>query len=364
MAIILREPAHTHDAMQRARWFIAVARAKLGHAQRQVPIAFQTLIIDLHMARAVHGLERVDGFFARVILVNFDDEHILLVFFPVTRRFPQFAVHNLRRIYLDIAARILLATHVILQLGVNPPAVGMPEHLTGGLFLHMEQVHFTTQFAVIALGGLFQHMQVLFQVIAVLEGHAIDALQHRVLAVAAPIGTRHIHQLERVTGHLAGMLEMRTTAQILPIPVPIHADGLAIIGDRMHQLDLVGFARFLIMGDGVGARPDLSAHNIAGIDDLFHLFLDRTQIFGCERLGAVKVIIPTVFDHRPDGHFRVRPQFLHRARHDMGGIMADQFQRLCVIGHGMNGNLGIRFDRPLQIMVHTIDGGRNGFLAK
>ena len=36
--VVLREGAHAHQAVQRARRLVAVARAELGHAQRQVAI--------------------------------------------------------------------------------------------------------------------------------------------------------------------------------------------------------------------------------------------------------------------------------------------------------------------------------------
>ncbi len=41
MRVVLREAAHAHDAVQRARRLVAVARSELGHAQRQVAVALQ-----------------------------------------------------------------------------------------------------------------------------------------------------------------------------------------------------------------------------------------------------------------------------------------------------------------------------------
>ena len=68
------------------------------------------------------------------------------------------------------------------QLGVDPPALGVPENAAAGLFLHVEQVELLAQLAVVALGGLFEHGQVGAQGLGVFEGGAIDALQ--LLAVA------------------------------------------------------------------------------------------------------------------------------------------------------------------------------------
>ena len=94
MTVILGEAAHAHDAMQRAGRFIAITTAEFGHPQGKVAIGFETLVENLHMAGAVHWLQRVDRLFAGVILVNLDDEHVLLVFFPVARRFPQACDHT------------------------------------------------------------------------------------------------------------------------------------------------------------------------------------------------------------------------------------------------------------------------------
>ena len=61
VGVVLREGAHPQDAVQRARRLEAVARAHLGHAQRQLAIAAQALIEDLDVARAVHRLQREDA---------------------------------------------------------------------------------------------------------------------------------------------------------------------------------------------------------------------------------------------------------------------------------------------------------------
>ena len=64
VGIVLREVAHAHDAVQRARRLEAMARSHLGHAQRQLAIAAEALVEDLHVAGAVHRLQREDAAFA------------------------------------------------------------------------------------------------------------------------------------------------------------------------------------------------------------------------------------------------------------------------------------------------------------
>ena len=75
----------------------------------------------------------------------------------------------------------------------------------------------------VAFGGFFQHMQMRFELFLVGEGHAVDALQHRAVADRRASRPRDGHQFEAVAGHLAGVLQVRATAQVLPVAVPIHA---------------------------------------------------------------------------------------------------------------------------------------------
>ena len=48
------------------------------------------------------------------------------------------------------------------------------------------------------------------------EGGRIDALKHRPVGIAAPIGARDLHQLEGVAD-LAGRRHMRAAAEIEPV---------------------------------------------------------------------------------------------------------------------------------------------------
>src|SRR5712691_10247803 len=63
MRVVLDEMTYAHQAMQGAGGFVAMTRTELRQAQRQVAVTFQTLIKNLHMARAIHGLDGVFTFF-------------------------------------------------------------------------------------------------------------------------------------------------------------------------------------------------------------------------------------------------------------------------------------------------------------
>ena len=167
-----------------------------------------------------------------MIFVHLNDEHVFLVFFPVAGLDPKLAIDDLGCVDLNVSARALFAAHEILQVGIDAPAVGVPEYLARGLFLHVEQVHLAPKAAVIPFFGFLKKRHVLLEVIAVAERHAVDALQHGTGIVAQEIRSRHIGQLKGIGRHLAGMLQVRAAAQVHPFAMPVHANVFAF-GDAI-----------------------------------------------------------------------------------------------------------------------------------
>jgi hypothetical protein len=77
----------------------------------------------------------------------------------------------------------------------------------------------------IALLGLLEHVQVLLQLVLGRPRRAVDALQHLVLRVAAPVRASHLHQLE--VPELARARHVRAAAQILERALAIELDVFA-----------------------------------------------------------------------------------------------------------------------------------------
>ena len=59
MPVILDKATHTHEAVQGAGRLIARARTEFAIADRQFAVAVQPVVVDQHMARAIHRLQRV-----------------------------------------------------------------------------------------------------------------------------------------------------------------------------------------------------------------------------------------------------------------------------------------------------------------
>ena len=321
VGVVLGEGAQPHDAMQGAGRLEPVARAELGHPQRQVAVALLSVIEDLHMARTVH---RLDG--QSLALLCLAGEHGLAELLPVAGTFPHRAVHQLRRLDLDIAVGLQPAAHVGLDRPVERPALGVPEDHPFGLFLQVEEVHGPADLAMVALLGFLQAMQVRRQVGFGRPGRAVDALQHRIAVIAPPVGAGQLGQLERLAGDL-GRGQVRASAEVLPGALAIDRDVLAG-RDAADDLGLVDLADQLKVGDGRLAVPDLAHDRLVAVDDLLHARLDLGEVIQAERLLAGEVVIEAVLDSWADGHLRAGEQLLHRLSQDMAYVVADGFQRL------------------------------------
>ena len=87
----------------------------------------------------------------------------------------------------------------LFQLFDHHAAIRKPERQAGAdLIIEDEDFQFPAQLAMVALLGFFQLCKIIFKLLRRFPGRAIDALQHLVLFVAAPVRARDGHQLERI----------------------------------------------------------------------------------------------------------------------------------------------------------------------
>ena len=238
---------------------------------------------------------------------------------------------------------------------------GVPEHHAGAFLLEVEQVELAAELAVVALLGFLDLLQIGVELFLLGERRAVDARQHRIVAVAAPIGARHLHQLEGVAD-LAGRGHVRAAAEIEPVALVVDLDRL-VAGNGVDQLDLEGLALVAEHLLGLLAVPDFLGEGFVARDDLAHLLFDRGKIFRRERLVAEEVVIEAVLDHRADGHLRARPQRLHRFGQHMRGVMPDQFQRARVVAVD-EFDLGVAVDRIGEVGDHAVERHRHRALGE
>ncbi len=109
------------------------------------------------------------------------------------------------------------------------------------LFVEDEDLQLTAQFAMIALLGLFQHVEMLLEFLLVAPGRAVDALQHRVVLIAAPVGAGDSHELEAVRRDLARVFHMRATTEIFKRILRVGADERLLNHLIAVFIDVAGF---------------------------------------------------------------------------------------------------------------------------
>ena len=107
----------------------------------------------------------------------------------MARLLPKSFVEQLRRLHFFIGVLVEPTTDILFQRLPNRIALGVPKYAALRFLLKMEQIHLAAQLAVVALFGFLDHMQIGLQVFFIAPARAVNALQHFIIAVAAPIGT-------------------------------------------------------------------------------------------------------------------------------------------------------------------------------
>mgnify|MGYP007121805942 CR=1 FL=1 len=102
--------------------------------------------------------------------------------------------------------------------------------------MECEQIEFLAELAMVAALGFFDTVQVFLEILGIGKGRCVDAGKHTVLFVAAPVRPGNGQQLERL--HEPGIRNVRPTAQVNEIAVPVQGDGPVF--EALDQLDLVG----------------------------------------------------------------------------------------------------------------------------
>ena len=150
-----------------------------------------------------------------------------------------------------VAVVLVDAAHVLLDLLPDRPALGMPEHHARRLFLRVEEVELLAELAVVALLGFLDAVEVGVEVLLLRPRRAVDALEHLVARIAAPVGAGDLHELEHL--ELARGRHVRPAAEVDEVAFAIERDGL-VARDRGDDLGLVVLAHALEELDRVVAR--------------------------------------------------------------------------------------------------------------
>ncbi len=228
----------------------------------------------------------------------------------------------------------------------------MPEHEARAFFLQMEQVERLADLAVVALVGFLELREVGLEILVAEPRGAIDALEHLVVRIAAPVGARDLHELE--CAQLRRIRHVRAAAQIDPVALPVQRDLLARRDDVVDDLRLVDLALVLEESDRVVLRHDAALDRQRLGDDLVHLGLDLREVVGRERRLAREVVVETVVDDGTDRDLRVGEQPLRRLREQVRSRMTQDVERLGAL-LGDDRQLRVVFDAETRVDELAVD---------
>ena len=211
----------------------------------------------------------------------------------------------------------------------------------------------------VALLCLFYAGEIFFQLLFLCESRAVDADEHLVFLVAAPVCARNARKLECLDG--GGISHMRACAEVCEIALAEEAYR-GILGQVVYQLCLVGLAHFL------GKLQCLFAGKSEALElDIFlyyflHFGFDFREVVLGEGGFAVEIVIEAVGDGGTYRELRVGIEVLYCLRENMRrgvaeGMSAELFFESALNDASVLVNdfhdfffLSIKNKTPLQIM--------------
>ena len=303
------------------------------------------------MVRAVHRLEQV--------LLTLDRgvdrlEGVLAVLGIVARGDVELLVADVRGDDLLIAVLLLHVAQELLQTVAQCGALRQPERKALAHALREgEQFEVLAQLAVVALLGLFHHLEVLVEHRLLGERDAVDTREHLVLLVAAPVGSGHGGQLDGLD--VARVGNMRAAAEVRERTVRIEGDGAVL--EVRDELDLVLVALFGegLEGFGLGNLAADELLLVAG--ELLHLLFDSREIgFGDGRRG-IDVVVESVLDGGADAELDARVEVLEGLGQQVRRRVPEGVLALVVVPL-VEFDRSVGFDRARHVYRRAVYRGR------
>ncbi len=307
--------------MAHAVLLVAVHRAELGQAHRQVAVAALLELVDLDVERAVHRLDVVllyIGVVARALLDLHAGEHAVFVEAQMPRRLPEDRTAHMGRIDDLVAGLVVFLAPVFLDRHADARALREPVHEPGtDLLRDGEQFQLLAQKAMVALFGLFFAGEDGVEFGLILRHDAVDALEHLVLLVAAVVATGHAGQFH--DADLLGVLHVRAAAHLDVVADRVDRNRLAF-GDVRQALELV-----LLPGQELlafRARDRLLDERLVQGDQAGDFRLDLGEILRRKAVRQVEIVVETLVRRRADVDLHVVKQIHDRTRRHVGGAVA------------------------------------------
>ena len=122
----------------------------------------------------------------------------------------------------------------------------------------------------------------------------------------------------------------------------------------MNNLTFVRLITRGEFGDGLITRSPLLDHWVVCFHQLLNPFLERLEIFRCQLTLVIDIVIETMLNHRPNGHFNPREQLLTCVTDQVCKGVTNHFQTFGVF-RGDEGDIRIAIDDVRGVFKLTID---------
>ncbi len=351
VGVVLREASDARQTVQLARLLVAVYGAELGQTHRQLLVGAGLRAVDLAVVGAVHRLEQV--------LLALDGgvdglERVLAVLGVVARGDVELLVADVGGDDLLVAVLLLHAAQELLQAVAQRGALREPQRQTLAHALREgEQLEVLAQLAVVALLGLLHHLDILVEHRLFGERDAVDACEHLILLVAAPVGAGHRRELDGLDIPRVG--DVGTAAEVRERAVGVERDGAVLqVGDQLH-LVLVALG-----GEGLqrlGFRHLAADELLLVARELLHLLFDGRQVGLGDRRRRIDIVVEAVLDGGADAELDARVERLERFGQQVRRGVPEGVLALGVVPL-VEFDRGVLLDRARHVLHGAVDRGR------
>ncbi|MNS67489.1 hypothetical protein D3C72_1007440 [compost metagenome] len=377
VGVVLRERAHARQAVHRAAPLVAVQTGEVGHAPGQLAVGALARAEDHAVAGAIHGLEHegvvLELALHAVVVVALLElvlgphaVHVLVVVAEVAAGAEHLGIVGEGGDHLVVLVAVVKLADELHEAVVDESTLRQEEGHGRRHLVEHEEVELLAELAVVALGGLFQPGHVGLEVLGRPVGGGVDALEHLVLLVAAPVRAGHRQELEVLDQ--VGVGHVGATAQVAPVALAVNGDGRVGVlrEDILENLGLVGLALAAELGSqraDLAGRHHAAVHVELGLGEALHLFFDLLEVFGGEGALVVEVVEEAGIGDGADGDHRALEEVLDGVGHQVGGAVAQDLQRVGVVGGDDLDRVSV-LEGPRAVHQLTVHPAGHGFFRQ
>ena len=208
----------------------------------------------------------------------------------------------------------------------------------------------------IALFCFFQLCEVILQIFFAGPSRAVNALQHFVFAITAPISSRQFHEFEVLELACAG--HVRAAAQIFKRAFFVQTH-IFIGRNAANDFCFVMLAEPFEISHRLITRQHTAQHRLVFVGQFGHALFDGSQIFQGERTAVREVVIKTVFNDRANGDLCIRVQIFDGISQQVGRGVTHHFKAIGIFGRD-DGKLGIAANAVACVHHFAVDFASQG----